>query len=368
MIFKQTKLIIIRIQKQSGGGTQGMSNKENKLAKETIRSFHRVNDSLWTLVYKNDYALDALLECGTDSIMSTVKHLQNTVRASRLAPNSDKDGFACSTFNARNENGDPIFARNFDYKEAPCVAVWTAPENGYRSMAVIDSTFFIYGTKIFKMKNARNPKRLLGAPYMSMDGINEKGFSCAVLEIKAKATKQNTGKKPINTTVALRAALDKCSSVEEALDLFTSYDMHDLLGLSYHYQFADAAGNSAILEYVDNKPYIIRQKVPDENLKLTNYFLTPGGDNSDGRGEDRFEHIGNVLKKNNGVLSENDAMKLLSECTLNYRHKTLKHLVITLWSAVYNCRENSMLLCTGMDYGKKYRLYLDKPGEVFTVE
>ena len=41
------------------------------------------------------------------------------------------------------------------------------------------------------MKNARNPKRLLGAPYMSMDGINEKGFSCAVLEIKAKATKQN---------------------------------------------------------------------------------------------------------------------------------------------------------------------------------
>ena len=69
-----------------------------------------------------------------------------------------------------------------------------------------------------------------------------------------------------------------------------------------------------------------------------------------------------------GILSENDAMKLLSECTLNYRHKTLKHMVITLWSAVYNCSENSMLLCTGMDYGKKYRLYLDKPGEVFAVE
>ena len=341
---------------------------DKQLKKETIGSLQRVSDSLWTLVYKNDYALDALLEKGTGSILDTVTFLQGALREPRLNANTGKDGFACSTFNVRDENGNPLLARNFDYKEAPCVVVWTTPENGYRSMAIVDSTFFIYGTKVFKMKNSHSRKRLLGAPYMSMDGINEKGFSCAVLEIKAKATKQNTGKKPINTTVALRAALDRCETVDQALDLFTSYDMHDLLGISYHYQFADAAGNSAILEYVDNKPCIVRQKVPGENLTLTNYFLSPGGDNSDGRGKDRFEHINEVLEQNGGVLSENDAMKLLSECNLHYRHKTLKHMVITLWSAVYNCSNYSMLLCTAMDYSKKYRFYLDKPGEVFHVD
>ena len=339
-----------------------------QLKKETIKSLRRVNDNLWTLVYKNDYALDALLERGTGSILDTVTFLQDAVRKPGLKVNPDKDGFACSTFNVRDENGSHLFARNFDYKEAPCVVMWTAPENGYRSMAVVDSTFFIYGTKLFKMKNSRNRRRLIGAPYMSMDGINEKGFSCAVLEIKAKSTKQNTGKKPINTTVAIRAALDKCETVDQALDLFLSYDMHDLLGINYHYQFADAAGNSAILEYVDNEPFIIRQKTPYESLYVTNYFLAPGGDNRKGMGKDRYERIEEVLKKNDGVLSENKAMELLSECNLFYRHKTFKHMVITLWSAVYNCSENSMLLCAAMDYSRKYKFYLDKPGEVFPVE
>lgn len=114
----------------------------------------------------------------------------------------------------------------------------------------------------------------MGAPYMAMDGINEKGFSIGVLEIKSKATKQNTGKKPIITTVAIRASLDKCET-------------------------------------------------------------------------------------------ENEAMKLLSEVTLNYQHEILKHQVITLWSAVYNCNEKSMLLCAAMNYGKKYKFFVDKPGEVF---
>ena len=207
----------------------------------------------------------------------------------------------------------------------------------------------------------------MAAPYTAMDGINEKGFSVAVLEIKSKATKQSTGKKPIITTVAIRAALDKCETVEEAIELFASYDMHDSLGINYHYQLADSYGSSAIIEYVDNKMYVIRQD-EKKNLVLTNYFLTEGGDNHDGRGYDRYEHIETTLNAKDGKLTENEAMKLLSECTLNYQHKTLKHQVITLWSAVYNCNEKSMLLCAGMDYSKKYKFYVDKPCQIFNAE
>ena len=42
-------------------------------------------------------------------------------------------------------------------------------------------------------------------------------------------------------------------------------------------------------------------------------------------------------------------------------------MVIALWSAVYNCNEKSMLLCAGMDYTKKYKFYVDKPGEVIKL-
>ena len=203
---------------------------------------------------------------------------------------------------------------------------------------------------------------------MAMDGINEKGFCVGVLEIKSKATKQNTGKKPIITTVAIRAALDKCETVDEAIELFSSYDMHDSIFINYHYQFADAYGASAIIEYVDNKMYVIKQEKKNGCLALTNYFLTPGGDNHDGRGYDRYEKIETTLKAKNGVLTEEEAMKLLSEVTLHYRHKTLKHMVITLWSSVYNCSEKSMLMCAGMNYDTAYKFYVDKPCEVIKVK
>ena len=337
------------------------------LQEETINSFTQIDNNLWTLCYKSPYGLDALLDEGVSNIMDAVKFLQKEVKFPHLVPDPEHSGFACSTYNAKTPDGDYIFARNFDYKEAPCVVAWTNPENGYKSVSVIDSTFFIHGTKHFTMKNSKSHLRVMGAPYMAMDGINEKGFSCGVLEIKSKATKQNTGKKPIITTVALRAVLDKCATVEEAIDLFASYDMHDSLFINYHYQLADAHGTSAIIEYVNNEMHVIKQKKKDDNLILTNYFLTPGGDNHDGRGYDRYNHIEETLKLKDGVLTEDEAMKLLSEVTLHYQHKTFKHMVITIWSAVYNCNEKSMLLCAGMDYSKKYKFFVDKPGEVIRL-
>lgn len=334
---------------------------------ETLKTLTQIDDNIWTMVYKSSYGLDSLLKKGSKGIMDAVKHLQKEVKMGGLSVNPDKDGFACSTFNAQNLNGDYILGRNFDYKAAPCLVCWTAPENGYKAVSVVDTTFFLQGTKYFSMSKAKKHLRAMGAPYTSMDGINEKGFSCAVLEIKSKATKQDTGKTPIITTVAIRAALDKCATVDEGIELFASYDMHDLLGINYHYQLADANGISAIIEYVDNKMVVIRQDENKKNLIVTNYFLTEGGDNHDGRGYDRYERIETTLNEKNGVITEEDAMDLLSKCALNYQHKTLKHMVIALWSAVYNCTEKSMLLCAGMDYTKKYKFYVDKPGEVIKL-
>lgn len=334
---------------------------------ETLRSLKQIDSNIWTMVYKSSYGLDSLLKKGSKGIMGAVRHLQNEVKTNGLVPDLKKDGFACSTFNAQSPDGSYLLGRNFDYKAAPCLVCWTAPENGYKSLSVVDTTFFLHGTKYLPLVKSKKKLRAMGAPYTSMDGINEKGFSIAVLEIKSKATKQNTGKTPIITTVAIRAALDKCATVDEAIELFASYDMQDLLGINYHYQLADASGISAIIEYVDNKMVVIRQSEDKKNLILTNYFLTEGGDNHDGRGYDRYEKIETTLNSKDGIITEDDAMNLLSECVLHYRHKTLKHMVITLWSSVYNCSERSMLMCAGMDYEKKYKFYVDKPGEVISL-
>lgn len=351
------------------GGTEMNSAREIaiKNRNDTLNSIKKIDDNVWTMVYKSSYGLDAFLKKGSKGIMDAVVHLQKEVHLSGLKPNPDKDGFACSTFNCKTPDGQVVMGRNFDYKAAPCLVCWTAPENGYKSVSVVDMTFFLHGTKYIPFEKSKKKYRAMGAPYMSMDGINEKGLSCAVLEIKSKATKQNTGKTPIITTVAIRGVLDKCATVDEAIEFFASYDMQDLLGINYHYQLTDANGVSAIIEYVDNKMVVIRQEENCENLVLTNYFLTEGGDNHDGRGYDRYERIETTIKSKNGVMTEDEAMTLLSECTLNYQHKTLKHMVITLWSAVYNCNEKSILLCAGMDYNKKYKVLVDKPDEIIKL-
>ena len=341
-----------------------MDKKELKEREQaTLSTVKKVSDHIWMMEFKGDYGLDKLLEKGCKGIMDTARFVQKELREPSVIINPFTRDFGCSTFNTRNADGDVIMGRNFDYKDSWCMVVWTAPHKGYRSISVDLGDFFLYGDP----GKANEPKRLLGAPYLCMDGVNEKGLCAAILEIKAKSTKQNTGKKPIINPVAIRAILDKCATVDEAVRLLCSYDMHDMILVNYHYHFADANGSSAIVEYVNNEMKIIRQKEKDENLVLTNYFLSEGGDNRREMGRDRFKNINECLCKCGGVMSEEEAMKLLSENTLYYRHKIFRHMVTTVWSNVYNSQKKTMTLCAGMDYKNMYLFSLDEPGKVIKL-
>ena len=339
-----------------------------ELQKKTLNSLTRVDRTLWMMEYFSPYGLDALLAEGKTSILGAVSFLQKEVRFPHLVPDPTHGGFACSTFNARTPDGDYILARNFDFKDAPCTVVWTHPEKGYRSMAVADNTFFAYGIKHVLLEKRKVPNRVMAAPYASMDGINEKGLVCAVLEIKAKPTKQQTGKTPIMTMLAIRGILDKCATVKEAVEFLQSYDMRDMLGVNYHYHIADVSGKSVLVEYVNNKMYVIDQVSEGAPQVLTNYFLTPGGDNSRELGRDRYENISCALEKSGGIMTDREAMKILSENTLNYHHDWMPHMVYTLWSNVFNLADRSMILCAGMDYTKTYRFSLDSPCKAELLE
>ena len=126
------------------------------------------------------------------------------------------------------------------------------------------------------------------APYMPVDGMNEKGLSIGVLELETPETFQQTEKKDITTTAIIRTVLDHAADVDEAIEIFNSYDMHDLLGVgcTYHYQIADAKGKTAIVEYANGETTVLR---PDETgtLVATNFWLSEGVDDPDGAGHDR---------------------------------------------------------------------------------
>lgn len=330
--------------------------------KKTLQTLRELDEHIMLLDYHCDYDLPGMLAAGKKSALGLARFLQKQIRSPRLAANPLCGHGGCSTFNVRTPEGKVIMGRNFDFKDARCLVVWTHPENGYRSMAVCNQNLMMYAD----VRRSRRGLRALGAPYTSMDGVNEKGLACAILELLGKPTKQQTGKTPITTSVALRGVLDNCATVDEAVEFMKKYDMHDLLGACYHYFFTDETGQSAIVEYMDHEMYVYRQEKPDESLKLTNFYITPGGKCRE-KGRDRYEKMECALHES-PVMSENDAMDVLRSCEVYFRSKYKVFMIGTLWSAVYNCTDRSMLLCAGRDYSNKYRLQLDKPCEAERAE
>lgn len=332
--------------------------------KNAMNCVSRLDSNIYMMNYNLDYDLDGLLEKGVSNTAELLAFAaKTTVIGSKFIKIGSSD-FGCSTFNAVTEKGDYIMGRNFDYKSAPCMVLWTHPENGYASLSMVDCNFMLYGN-VNKPVLTFNRLQVLLAPYCCVDGMNEKGLSIAVVELKTSATNQNTGKKNITTTTVIRAVLDKCATVEEAIELFSRYDMHDAFFCCYHYQISDASGKSVILEYVNNEMRLFypekRETASSDYQYCANFFLSEDGDNSKGFGYDRYETMGERLDEKNGILTEREAMGLLAKVHLDYQHETYPWRVTTLWSAVYNSSSLDVCLAANLDYTRVYRLNVAAP-------
>lgn len=407
---------------------------------KTLMSLKHVSDDLYLLNYQNDYGLKWILDKGVKNIADLYLKVARYMFIPGKLMELDTTDFGCTSFNCRNSEGHHLLGRNFDFKKAPGVVTWTAPEDGYRSIAISDANFMLFGHHVRKLSKKDRPFNIFLAPYTMVDGMNEKGLAISVMEIKAKPVKQHRFRKtPAITTVLMRAALDTCTTVEEVVSLFEKYNMRDALGCCYHYQVIDKTGKSAILEYVNNKLRVIypedrlsygvtvdEEKAENESSKkkagpasrilgrgktevsaenvadpeaedkdsiltdsirnlisrmrkekdtyegfgcqqVTNFFLSPDGNNEKGFGYKRFLKVRNRLLEKEGILEADQAMDLLKECSVNTRHKYFRWKVITLWSAVYNTHEGTVDLCVGLNYDKKYHLDVNKPGEISEI-
>lgn len=330
--------------------------------KRTLATLKSLDENIVMLDYSCDYGLDEIIARAPKSMIGLARSVQKVLHAPALVPNPTAEAGGCSTFNAKTPDGKVLMGRNYDLKETRALVLWTQPEKGYKSLSVCNQNMMLY----LDIRRSRRGFRSLGAPYLSMDGMNEKGLAGAILMLITKPTKQNTGKPVITTSVALRGILDTCKNVEEAISFMSKFDMHDLMCACYHYFFTDAEGKSAIVEYKENEMFVYRQERPDDNLKLTNFFLTPGGKCRE-MGRDRFETMDCALKEK-PVLTEDEAMELLRAVSKRFRSRNKLYFVATDWSVVYNCTDRSILMCAGMDYSIKYRMFVDKPCFAETVD
>ena len=341
----------------------------------TLRSVRDVegNEYLYTIEYKAAYDLDDLIENDIDEnaellgyvVKRIGKGLPIKIKSSQVADENGEMGtINCTSFQAAQADGEGFwFGRNYDYFKNPTMVTISHPKKGYASIACSDMSHFGYSLE--KLPDSFAKKlNCLAAIYAPVDGINEKGLCTSIMALPKQASQQDTPRHDVGTTVIMRLWLDRCATVQEALDLLEKVDIrHDAsAGSGFHYMVADANGDCAVVEFDkdDNwKTMVVRKSADANSMLVTNHLLadkyyTTEPDEAVGNPHSkswwRFETAGAYLREHDGILTLGQAQECLSQVhwkDLVWDNGTVED---TQYSNVYDQQDIALYLRSWNDY------------------
>ena len=293
------------------------------------------NEYLYKMEYRAAYDLDDVVSRDIDSNAKLLEYVIGRIgkgipikmKSAQVADENGELGtFACTSFQAAKADGEGYwYGRNYDFYKNPTMVTISHPKKGYASIGVSDMSHFGYG--LDKLPDALARKvNCLAAIYAPVDGINEKGLCTSIMALPNQAACQESGKHKVGTTIIMRLWLDRCATVQEALDLAATLDIrHDtVVGSGYHYMVADANGDCAILEFDKEdgwKSMILRKPAGEKSMLVTNHLLSPKYyatepdikvGNTHSRSWWRYETVAAYLAERNGIVSLEEAQEALA--------------------------------------------------------
>ena len=354
------------------------------------RNDDHLDGAVYSMEVKGDFYLDDFVaQGGVSSDSELIQFITDNITKGVVEINMTAPEIGCSSFTATTQEGDAIFARNYDFSKTNAMLVFTqANEGRHASISTVDLQFL--GVDVDQNMTSMMDKILcLAAPYAPLDGVNDAGVSCGIYMTyqggeETVATSQDTDKPDFTSTTLLRLILDYADNVEEAVEIASSYDLHDSAVTSYHYMVADASGKSAILEwttdgavdttdndgsqrtlkviYNDQDQNIGEREAASDYQIITNFVLQPGYYEGvpveNKKGTDRYDRLYEELQAIDGVVAdEQGAMDILETVGRRSWDNDDKN-SCTVHSAVYNLTDKSVLWVTNENY--------DDPTAVFT--
>lgn len=315
----------------------------------------RGDTGIYEINYAADYKLDELLEAGGASTEEQLVQyiIKTMLKGLPIDVPYEIPNLACSTFYAETPEKGYIFGRNLDNQTTDLAVVRTNPKNGYSSVSVVNLSFLGYNES-FTPDKLTDRINALATAYFPLDGVNEKGLAVGVLQLQAPATAQDNGKPDVGTTLAIRAMLDKCADVDEAVEFLKSVDMFAAAKGCYHFQLADAKGKSLVVSYVENE-MVITEKTDEGFIAATNFYLHEVPFEYEAQGMDRYEILKKALTESNSVLTAEEGMELLEAARIKGTDPDEKGRVYsTQWSSIYDLSNPSLSLCADMNYKDIY--------------
>lgn len=354
------------------------------------RNDDHLDGAVYSMQVKGDFYLDDFVaQGGVSSDTELIQFITDNITHGVVNLNMTAPEIGCSSFTATAENGDALFARNYDFSKTNAMLVFTEANEGHHAtISTVDLQFL--GIDVDQNMTGLMDKVIcLAAPYAPLDGVNDAGVSCGIYMTyqggeETVATSQDTDKPDFTSTTLLRLILDYADNVEEAVEIASRYDLHDSANTSYHYMVADATGKSAILEwtndsavdttdndgsqrtlkvvYNDQDSDIGEREAASNYQVVTNFVLQPGyyegvpAENK--KGADRYDRLYEELQATDGVVAdEQAAMDILQTVGRRGWDNDDKN-SCTVHSAVYNLTQKTVLWVTNENY--------DDPSAVFT--
>lgn len=285
---------------------------------------------MYQMTYFGDYGFDEFLKVGAKSDSDIEKFVTNRLLKG-LPIHINVTGAGCTAFVTKNDKGNIILARNFDFTYSPSLQVRTTPKNGYASISTVNLSFAGYSKSNLPAPMGINSFLTLAAPYLPFDGMNEKGVSMALLSVPEAHQGIIKNKITLNTTTAIRLVLDKAANVDEAVELLRKYNIYFSGNVKCHYLIADATGKSVIVEFWDGGLQVVK---PDASYQIASNFIAYKGLNI-GEGYDEFDRyavVKKAIENNHGKLTTQQTVDLLAKVGVHGPAGEDK----LQWSMVYN--------------------------------
>lgn len=245
--------------------------------------------------------------------------------------------WACSCFSTLNADGQALFGRNFDWYNRPTLLLFAHPPDGYASASMVDVSYLGL--------DASEPSwsdriRLLSAPYLPFDGMNEAGLAVGMMAVPSAQPAYDPKKVTIDSLAAIRLLLDNAGSVDEALSLLPAYNIVWGGGPPLHYLVADASGDSAVVEFIGGEMKVLRSKDPWQ--VSTNFVISGQNPNSAKSLCWRYRKAYETLEQANGDISRLEVMDLLDQVSQD----------LTMWSVVYDMTGGKISAVMGRDFDR----------------
>ena len=210
--------------------------------------------------------------------------------------------FACTIFDTKNSKDEILVGRNFDWSKSNA------------QVNFIPSDKNRYGVVLLSLEN----------PNMPYEGMNDKGLFVAISAVPHSKTALNIFKPIRKSLEMIKVILQKASTIDEAIEQFDKYSIAfgEFLGNPLiHFKMVQKDGDSAVVEFVNNKRVIIRG---EKSRVLTNHYLSDLS--IEPKSKSTIKRY-TIVKKN---LNENSSLQKVFEILKKSRQEN------TIWSTVYN--------------------------------